>query len=409
LGGFLVISVEQALSRLTAPLAPLPPEQIPLADGLGRVLAEAVAARRTQPPFAVSAMDGYAVRAADLAEIPVRLKIVAEVPAGTGFGGHVGPGEAARIYTGAPLPQGTDTIVIQEDASREGDCVVVRERAPRGRYVRPEGLDFRAGEVLLTPGRRLSARDIGLLAAMNRPWLFVHRRPRVAILSTGDEIVMPGEPVGPHQIVSSNSLALAAFVTACGGVPVALGNAPDDPEALRRLAAATQGVDLLVTSGGVSVGAHDIVREALAQDGFELDFWQIAMRPGKPLMVGRYRGTPMLGLPGNPVSTMVCALLFLKPAIERLSGLAEPPAPAATARTGTALGPNDRRQDYLRARLVRAADGVPEVFPFEVQDSSMMRLLAAADCLVIRPPHAPAAPAGTIVPILPFPGGALPL
>ncbi|HZU89192.1 MAG TPA: gephyrin-like molybdotransferase Glp, partial [Stellaceae bacterium] len=310
-----MISVEEALSRLLAPLGPLPPEQIPLTDGLGRVLAEEVAARRTQPPFAVSAMDGYAVRAADLGQIPVTLKIVAEVPAGAGFGGHVGPGEAARIFTGAPLPQGTDTIVIQEDAARAGDRVTIREGAPRGRYVRREGLDFRAGEALLGAGRRLSARDVGLIAAMNRPWLFVHRRPRVAILSTGDEIVMPGEPIGPHQIVSSNSLGLSAFVAACGGIPVSVGNAPDDPEALRRIAAATRGVDLLVTTGGVSVGEHDIVRDALAEDGFELDFWQIAMRPGKPLMVGRYRGTPMLGLPGNPVSTMVCALLFLKPAI----------------------------------------------------------------------------------------------
>jgi molybdopterin molybdotransferase len=404
-----VISVEEALTRLLAPLAPLPPEQISLADGLGRVLAEDLAARRTQPPFAASAMDGYAVRAEDLAHIPVTLRIVAEVPAGAGFGGHVGPGEAARIFTGAPLPQGTDTIVIQEDTAREGDRVTIREGAPRGRYVRREGLDFRAGESLLHAGRRLSARDVGLIAAMNRPWLFVHRRPRVAVLSTGDEIVMPGDPIGPHQIVSSNSLALCAFVAACGGIPVAVGNAPDDPEALRRLAAAASGVDLLVTTGGVSVGEHDIVREALAADGFELGFWQIAMRPGKPLMVGRYRGTPMLGLPGNPVSTMVCALLFLKPAIERLSGLAAPPQAPETARAGAALAHNDRRQDYLRARLARAADGVLEAVPFEAQDSSMMRLHAAADCLIVRPPHAPPAPKGALVPILPFPGGALPL
>jgi len=220
---------------------------------------------------------------------------------------------------------------------------------------------------------------------------------------------MPGDPIGPHQIVSSNSLSLAAFVAACGGVPVSAGNAPDDPEALRQIAAATSGVDLLVTTGGVSVGEHDLVREALAADGFELDFWQIAMRPGKPLMVGRYRGTPMVGLPGNPVSTLVCALLFLKPALVRLSGAAAETEAAATARLGVALPKNDRRQDYLRSRLVRAADGALEVLPFEVQDSSMMALLAAADCLVIRPPHAPAVPTGTIVPIVPFPGGAVPI
>jgi len=404
-----MISVEEALARLLAPLEKLPPEQISIVDGLGRVLAEDVTARRTQPPFAVSAMDGYAVRAEDLSAVPVELRIVAEVPAGAGFGGHVGPGEAARIFTGAPLPAGTDTIIIQEDTEREGDRVRVLEGAPRGRYVRREGLDFAEGEVLLKAGRRLTARDIGLLAAMNRPWLLVHRRPRIGILSTGDEIVMPGDPIGPHQIVSSNSLALAAFVAACGGIPVSVGNAPDDPEALRQIAAATSGVDLLVTTGGASVGQHDLVRDALAADGLELDFWQIAMRPGKPLIVGRYRGTPMIGLPGNPVSTLVCALLFLHPAVARLSGGAAPAETPPTARLGVALPKNDGRQDYLRSRLTNAADGMLEVFPFEVQDSSMMRLLALADCLVVRPPHAAALAAGATVPIVPFPSGVLPI
>src|SRR5271163_3123042 len=391
-----MISVEEALARLLEPLEALPPEQISLVDGPGRVLAEDVAARRTQPPFAVSAMDGYAVRAGDLAAIPVELRIVAEVPAGAGFGGHVGAGEAARIFTGAPLPAGTDTIVIQEDTQRDGNRVRVLEGAPRGRYVRREGLDFAEGEVLLRSGRRLTARDIGLLAAMNRPWLFVHRQPRIGILSTGDEIVMPGDPIGPHQIVSSNSLSLAAVVAACGGVPVSAGNAPDDRAALRQVAAATRGVDLLVTTGGASVGEHDLVRDVLGADGLELDFWQIAMRPGKPLMVGRYRGTPMLGLPGNPVSTCVCAMLFLKPAIERLSGLPMVVQPMATARLGAGLAENDRRQDYLRARLTRTADGVEEALAFEVQDSSMMQVLSAADCLILRPPHAPAVAAGSM-------------
>ena len=404
-----MISVEEALSRLLAPLEKLPPEQVSIVDGLGRVLAEDVAARRTQPPFAVSAMDGYAVRAEDVAAVPVELRIVAEVPAGAGFGGHVGPRETARIFTGAPLPAGTDTIVIQEDTQRDGDRVQVLEGAPRGRYVRREGLDFAEGDILLKAGRRLTARDIGLVAAMNRPWLFVHRQPRIGILSTGDEIVMPGDPIGPHQIVSSNSLALSAFVTACGGIPVSVGNAPDDPEALRQIAAATRGVDLLVTTGGASVGEHDLVRDVLGSDGLELDFWQIAMRPGKPLMEGSYRGTPMVGLPGNPVSTLVCALLFLRPALERLSGASTPAEAAPTARLGAALPKNDRRQDYLRSRLARAADGVLEVFPFEVQDSSMMRLLSEADCLVVRPPNAPAIAAGATVPIVEFPGGALPI
>jgi molybdopterin molybdotransferase len=307
------------------------------------------------------------------------------------------------------MPAGTDTIIIQEDTERDGDRVRVLEGAARGRYVRREGLDFGEGDVLLRAGKRLTARDIGLAAAMNRPWLFVHRRPRVGILSTGDEIVMPGDPIGPHQIVSSNSLSLAAFVAGCGGIPVSVGNAPDDPAALRQVAAATRGVDLLVTTGGASVGEHDLVRDVLGADGLELDFWQIAMRPGKPLMVGRYRGTPMVGLPGNPVSTLVCALLFLRPALDRLSGAVAPAEAAPTARLGTALPKNDRRQDYLRSRLARATDGMLEVFPFEVQDSSMMRLLAAADCLVIRPPQAPAIAAGATVPIVPFRGGVLPI
>jgi molybdopterin molybdotransferase len=404
-----MISVEEALARLLAPLAALPAEQISIAEAVGRVLAEDVAARRTQPPFAVSAMDGYAVRAEDVARVPARLRIIAEIPAGAGYDGTLGPGEAARIFTGAPIPAGADAIVIQEDTVRDGDRVEVKEGAPKGRYVRRAGLDFAEGEVLLRAGKRLTPRDVGLAAAMNRPWLFVHRRPRVGILSTGDEIVMPGDPIGPHQIVSSNALSLAAFVTSCGGIPIQVGNAPDDPDALRHIAAAAQGMDLFVTTGGVSVGEHDLVRDVLSEEGLAIDFWQIAMRPGKPLMVGRYRGTPMLGLPGNPVSTLVCSLLFVKPALDRLSGLPDEVAPAVTARLAVPLKQNDRRQDYLRARLTRAPDGMLEVTPFEVQDSSMMRPLAASDCLVMRPPHAPALPAGGAVPIIPFPGGSLPL
>src|SRR5438105_1336993 len=383
-----MISVEEALARLLAPLEALPAEQVSVADAVGRVLAEDVAARRTQPPFAVSAMDGYAVRAEDVARVPAKLRIVAEIPAGAGFGGTIGAGEAARIFTGAPLPAGADAIVIQEDTERDGDRVEVRESVPKGRYVRRAGLDFAEGDVLLQSGCRLTPRHIGLAAAMNRPWLFVHRRPRVGILSTGDEIVMPGDPIGPHQIVSSNALALAAFVTACGRVPVLGGNAPDDPDALRHIAAAAQGTDLFVTTGGVSVGEHDLVRDVLSEEGLAIDFWQIAMRPGKPLMVGRYRGVPMVGLPGNPVSTLVCSLLFLKPALERLSGLPDNSDPPMTARLGVALKQNDRRQADWRARLQPAPDGALEVVPFELQGSSMTLPLASSDRLVRRPPTA---------------------
>jgi molybdopterin molybdotransferase len=347
-------------------------------------------------------MDGYAVRADDVAKVPARLKVVGGAPAGQSYDAALQPGEAVRIFTGAPVPEGADCIIIQEDTDRDGDWVTVREGAPAGRHIRPAGLDFKEGEVGLPQGRRLTARDVGLAAAMNRPWLLVQRRPRVAILPTGDEVVMPGDPVGPNQIVSSNGLALGALVAACGGIPVQLPIAPDDSAALQRIADAAQGADLLITTGGASVGEHDLIREALGATGLVLDFWSIAMRPGKPLMVGRYRETPMIGLPGNPVSTLVCGLLFVKPAIERLQGLAPKEGPPLKARLGTPLGANDRRQDYLRARLTRTADGGLEATPFSKQDSSMLSFLAQAQCLVVRPPHAPAAPAGELVEIIPF-------
>jgi len=399
-----MISVEEARRRLLEPLRPLGAEQVALSEAVGRVLAEDVAARRTQPPFAVSAMDGYAVRAADVAEIPARLKVVGAVPAGQAYAETVGRGEAVRIFTGAPLPAGTDAIVIQEDTEREGDTVVIRESSPAGRHVRAAGLDFREGDIHLRAGRRLTARDVGLAAAMNRPWLLVHRRPRIAILPTGDEVVMPGDPVGPNQIVSSNGLALSALISQCGGIPMHLPIAPDDSEALQQIAAAAAGADFLVTTGGASVGEHDLVRDALGASGLTLDFWKIAMRPGKPLMVGRYRDTPMMGLPGNPVSSLVCGLLFLKPAIERMLGLPAGNATLARARLAVALPANDRRQDYLRAALSRAADGALEARPFAKQDSSMMSLLAQSDCLVVREPHAPPAAAGEEVEIIPFGG-----
>jgi len=397
-----MISVEEARRRLLAPLKPLGIEQVALSDAAGRVLAEPVAARRTQPPWPVSAMDGYAVRAADVARVPVRLSVIGSIPAGQAFAGTVGRGEAVRIFTGAPVPEGADSIVIQEDTERQGEIVEVREAAPLGQHVRPAGLDFREGEVGLTPGRRLNARDIGLAAAMNRPWLMVYRRPRIAILPTGDEVVMPGDPVGPNQIVSSNGLALAALVTELGGLPLHLPIAPDKADALQRIAEAAIGADFLVTTGGASVGEHDLVRDALGAAGLTLDFWKIAMRPGKPLMVGRYRETPMMGLPGNPVSSLVCGLLFLKPAIERLTGLSAAEPPPLRARLAVPLPQNDRRQDYLRATLARAADGTLEARPFAKQDSSMMSLLARSDCLVVRAPHAPAAAPGDMVEIVPL-------
>ena len=395
-----MISVDAALARVCDALTPLPAELIGLNEGLGRVLAEDLASRRTQPPFAVSAMDGYAVRAADAAAVPVRLKLAGYVPAGARHDGVVGPGEAVRIFTGAPVPDGADSIVIQEDTEAEGELVLVREAPRLGQHIRAAGIDYVEGQVGIQAGTRLGPRHLGLAAGMNRPWLMVHRRPRVAILPTGDEVALPGDPVGPNQIVSSNGTALAALVTAAGGVPVQLGIGRDDSASLQRLAASAVGADLLVTIGGASVGEHDLVQQALGQAGLDVDFWKIAMRPGKPLMFGRLGATPVLGLPGNPVSALICSLLFLVPALERLQGLPGLGPATEPAVAGADLPANDRRQDYLRARLDRDEAGQWRATPFRKQDSSMMSALAGADALILRPPHAPAAPAGTPIPII---------
>ena len=401
-----MITVEEALQRIENAFAPLSAEQIPLADALGRVLAEDVRARRSQPPVAVSAMDGYAVRAADVVKLPAKLKIIGHVPAGAAFDGEVGAGEAVRIFTGAPVPKGADAIVIQENTEAKDDVVrVIDGTAPTGRYVRPAGLDFVQGETLLEAGRVLTARDIGLAAAMNVPWLRVTRKPRVAVLATGDEIVMPGDPIGPNQIVSSNGLALASFVRAQGGEPIDLGIALDSEESLRAMSRGAKGADLLVTTGGASVGEHDLVQKVLGKEGLEVDFWKIAMRPGKPLIFGRMGSTPLLGLPGNSVSAMVCSVLYLGPAIRRMLGVAEKKCPAMTASLAVPLPENDERQDYLRATLEYDEHGKLLARPFQTQDSSMFLRLARADCLVVRAPHAPAAKAGSAVTVIPLGGG----
>jgi molybdopterin molybdotransferase len=395
-----MISVEEALDRICGSLSPLPAELVGLNDGLGRVLAENLASRRTQPPFNVSAMDGYAVRAADLATVPATLKLVGYVQAGARHDGVVGAGQAVRIFTGAPVPDGADTVVIQEDTEAQGDTVLVREAPRPGQHIRAAGIDYVEGQIGLTAGTRLGARDLGLAAGMNRPWLMVHRRPRVAILPTGDEVALPGDPVGPNQIVSSNGTALAALVAGAGGIPIQLGIGRDDSDALQHMAAGAAGADLLITIGGASVGEHDLVQQALGHAGLDIDFWKIAMRPGKPLMFGRIGATPMLGLPGNPVSALICGLLFLVPALERLQGLPGEHPPTETALAAVDLAANDRRQDYLRARVERDSDGNWRATPFSRQDSSMMSALAAADALILRPPHAPAAAAGAPIRII---------
>jgi len=402
-----MLSVADARARIVAAFHPLGSEQVGLLNALGRVLAADVAARVTQPPAAVSAMDGYAVRAGDVAKVPARLRVVGQAPAGGSYDGQVAAGQAVRIFTGGPLPAGADTIIIQEDTAADGDHVVVREGAARGTYVRPAGLDFKVGDILLKRGRLLTARDIGIAAAMNVPWLPVTRRPRIAILATGDEVVMPGDPVGRHQIISSNGLSLAAFVTACGAEPIHMGIAPDDRAALKAMTQGAVGADLLVTSGGASVGDHDLVQAALGETGMKMDFWKIAMRPGKPLMFGNIGPTRVLGVPGNPVSSLVCATMFLRPAIDTMLGRIVEPEPQPTALLGRDLPENDSREDYLRSRLSHDSQGRLVATPFDKQDSSMLSFLSKADCLVVRAPRAPAIKAGAVVNIVPLSGGCL--
>ncbi|HEX7389133.1 MAG TPA: molybdopterin molybdotransferase MoeA, partial [Acidiphilium sp.] len=307
-----MLSVAEARARIVGPLRPTGGEIVALADASGRVLAAPVAARLTQPPHDVSAMDGYALRSADGAA-GARLRVTGAAPAGHPFAGTLGSGEAVRVFTGSVIPDGADSVIVQEDTEPGDADVFLREAARAGRHIRRKGQDFREGETLLAAGRRLAARDIGLTAAANHPWLTVHRRPVIAVLATGDEIAMPGEAIPPGGIVSSNSHALAAFIRACGGVPLILPIARDDRAAIAAAAEAVVRADLLVTSGGASVGAHDLVRAGLGDRGFAPDFWKIAMRPGKPLMFGKLGATPLLGLPGNPVSSLVCSLLFLAP------------------------------------------------------------------------------------------------
>jgi molybdopterin molybdotransferase len=390
-----LLPVADALARVLEGVAPLPAERIPLAEAEGRVLAEDLAALRTQPPDDVSAMDGYAVRGEDVAA-PARLNLIGEVAAGRPLARSVGMGEAARIFTGGVLPAGADTVVIQENTTREGDTVIVNTPAARGRNVRAAGLDFRKGDVRLTASRRLTGRDIALAAAMNHAALAVRRRPKVAIVATGDELVSPGTEPGPGQIVHSNAFAIGAVARREGAEVIDLGILPDRLEdtiaGVRR--ARDLGANVLVTAGGASVGEYDLVQPALAAESVDLSFWKIAMRPGKPMMFGHLRDMRVLGLPGNPVSAYVCSLLFLVPLIRKLLGRPDVDLPLTKGVLGRDLPANDEREEYMRASLTRR-DEIWVATPFPKQDSSMLVPLAAADCLVIRPAFAPAATAGS--------------
>jgi molybdopterin molybdotransferase len=395
-----LLTVSQALERVLAMARRTPVESVALGEAAGRVLAQDVAARRTQPPFPASAMDGYAVRADDLDGLRA-LRVIGESAAGHGYSGAVGPGEAVRIFTGAPVPDGADTILIQENAqATDGPAIVPKQTEQRGRFVRPAGLDFTAGEIVLRAGRVLDPSALSLAAAANHPVLPCHRRPRVAILATGDELVSPGTEPGDHQIIASNHFGVAAACRAVGAETIDLGIAADTQEALDAALdrAIAHGADVLVTLGGASVGDHDLVQSSFRDRGMALDFWKIAMRPGKPLMAGMLDKMLVLGLPGNPVSSLVCSELFVKPLVAAMQGGHWRPDLRRTI-LAEALPENDSREDYLRASL-SLDNGKLTARAFARQDSSMLLTLANANGLIIRAPHCPPATAGDEVDVL---------
>jgi molybdopterin molybdotransferase len=391
-----LLPVEEARSRILSNVKPLPPENIQLAQALGRVLAKPLSAKRDQPPFNASAMDGYAVRSEDVA---AERRIIGISAAGHAFKGNLKPGEAVRIFTGALVPATADTVVIQENTQANDKIVTMLSPARAQQNIRPRGLDFKKGETLLPASIRLNARDIGLAAAMNCRILSVRKKPVVAVIATGDELVLPGAKPRADQIVSSNSNALAAMARSLGADVINCGIVPDNLKATERAILKMAKADVIVTTGGASVGDHDFIQQALKNTGVKIDFWKIAMRPGKPFMYGRKGKQHILGLPGNPVSALVCARLFLRPLLDCLQGL--PIEKAATmARLGAAMNANDSRQDYIRAKLEIAPDGSRTATPFNKQDSSMQRTFRDAHCLIIRAPNAPAASPGDLASIL---------
>lgn len=390
-----LLAVDEALERILEGVQPVAAESLPLSQAADRVLAAPVAALRTHPPFDASAMDGYAVRAADIENAPATLDVIGVSAAGHGFAGSVTPGTAVRIFTGAPLPQDADTILIQENARPiEDSRIEALQAVASGRHIRRSGLDFAEGDIVLEQGRALDPAALSLAAAAGHATVSVIRRPLVAIIATGDELVPPGTMPGPDQIIASNNFGVAALAERDGANILDLGIVPDDREALaaaiRR--AREAGADVLVTLGGASVGEHDITRDVLAGEGMTLSFWKIAMRPGKPLIFGRFEHASVLGLPGNPVSSLICAHLFLSPLVRRLGGRIHAPD-LRPAELGQPMPQNDGRRDYVRASVALGQRGLVAT-PFSIQDSSMLSILAAANALIVRAPDAPAAEIG---------------
>ncbi|WP_298969832.1 gephyrin-like molybdotransferase Glp [uncultured Roseobacter sp.] len=390
-----MISVAEALDQLFALVAPMDIETIPLRQAAGRVLARDVTAARTQPPFDASSMDGYALRRAEV-EPDAMFKVVGEAAAGHSYQGRIGAGQCVRIFTGAPMPQEADFVVIQEDVTRRGDVITVNRDMDSKDNVRPAGGDFKAGDRIEAP-RRLGPPDVALLAAMNIAEAPVTRRPVVAILATGDELVMPGETPGPDQIIASNSFGLAAQLQAEGAEARMLPIARDTAASLKTAFELAASADLIVTIGGASVGDYDLVAPVAAELGMEQSFYKVAMRPGKPLMAGRLDGVPMIGLPGNPVSALVCGTVFVAPIVRAMLGLGIAPAARLQTTLAAALPPNGPREHYMRATVT------PEgLRAFDRQDSSLLTVLAQANALLVRPPHDPARAIGEPVAYLPL-------
>jgi len=382
-----MIPVDDALNRVFALCNPLDIETVPLAQASGRALAAPVQARRDQPPFVGSAMDGYAVKGP--VAVGQTFQVIGEAGAGNAFTGKVSEGEALRIFTGAPMPEGADHVVIQEDIERDGDVITLQPSLGKGANVRPAGGDFRAGDTISAP-RRLRPVDLGLLAAMNIAQVPVHKRPRVALIATGDELVMPGEDPRPDQIVASSVFALKAMVEAEGAEALILPIARDSVEQLTTVLKMARGCDVIVTLGGASVGDHDLVAPVTEALGAERAFYKIAMRPGKPLMAGQLFGALMMGLPGNPVSALVCAHLFLLPALRALQGLGKWPTPTRSAVLAEPVAANGPRTHYMRAVL----EPEGRIRARKRQDSALVGVLAGSDALLIRPMNDPERPEG---------------